>query len=192
MNVSQEDARASLSTIRGVSAQTKRAVTSAYANPFLILWGVLWIIAFTATHFSIDYNYHIFIAMSVVGGVGTAIIFRLFHSRALFRDDPSERLGWRIAALWILLFAYIMIWLFLLTPFSGMQCNAFISTAGMFACVVMGLWFKSTFMIVLGLALTGVTLVGFYLLTPYYCLWMAIMGGGSLLGTGLYIRIRWR
>ncbi len=73
-----------------------------------------------------------------------------------------------------------------------MQCNVFISTAGMFAYVVMGLWFNSRFMIILGLALTGVTLVGFYLLTPYYCLWMAIMGGGTLLGTGMYIRVRWR
>ncbi|MFC1635508.1 hypothetical protein ACFL5Z_11760 [Planctomycetota bacterium] len=192
MNVSQEDARASLTTIRDVRIQTQRAVTSAYANPIMILWGILWIIAFTATHFYIDYAYHIFITMGVIGSVGTAIIFRLFHSKAPFRDDPSERIGWRVAALWILLFVYIMIWLFLFAPFSGMQCNAFISTAAMFAYVVMGLWFGSTFMIVLGLAMTGVTLVGFYLLTSYYCLWMAMMGGGTLLGTGLYIRVRWR
>jgi hypothetical protein len=193
MNISQEDARESLSKVRDVTVQTQRAVTSAYANPVLILWGTLWVIAFTATHFYIEYAYHIFIAMSVVGSVGTAIIFfGLFHSRAPFRDDPSERIGWRIAALWILLYVYVTIWLFLLAPFSGMQCNAFIGTAGMFACVVMGLWFGSTFMIVLGLAMTGVTLVGFYLLTSYYCLWMAMMGGGTLLGTGLYIRLRWR
>ena len=192
MNVSQEDARASLSTIRDVSVQTKRAFTSAYANPLLILWGLLWIIAFTATHFYIAYAWQIFIAMAVVGSVGTAIVCWLFHSRAPFRVDPSERLGWRITAFWILLFVYIIIWLFLFAPFSGMQCNAFISTAGMFAYIVMGLWFGSTFMVVLGLAMTGVTLVGFYLLTSYYCLWMAIMGGGTLLGTGLYIRVRWR
>ena len=192
MNVSEEDARASLSAIRDASVQTRRAVSSAYANPLLILWGVLWIIAFTATHFYIAYDFHIFTVMAVVGSVGTAIVCRIFHSRAPFRDDPSEHLGWRIAAFWILLFFYIIIWLFLLTPFSGMQCNAFISTAAMFAYVVMGLWFKSIFMITLGLATTGVTLVGFYLLTPYYCLWMAIMGGGALLCTGLYIRVRWR
>lgn len=192
MNISQEEARESLSKVHDVTVQTQRAITSAYANPILILWGVLWIIAFTATHFYLGYAYQIFTAMAVVGSVGTAIVFWLFHSRAPFRDDPSERIGWRIAALWILLGVYVMIWLFLFAPFSGMQCNAFISTAGMFAYVVMGLWFRSTFMIVLGLAMTGVTLVGFYLLTSYYCLWMAIVGGGSLVGTGLYIRLRWR
>ena len=193
MNVSKEDAQASLSTIREVRIQTQRAAISAYVSPMLILWGTLWIIAFTATHFYGEYGQHIFTAMSIIGGIITAIIFyRLFHSNAPFRDDPSERIGWRIAALWILLYVYVIIWMFMLAPLSGMQCNAFISTAGMFACVVMGLWFRSTFMVVLGLIMTGITLVGFYLLSSYYCLWMAIMGGGTLLGTGLYIRIRWR
>jgi hypothetical protein len=192
MNVSREDAQASLSTIREVTIQTRRAVASAYANPLLILWGTLWIIAYTATHFYIAYAWQIFIAMAVVGSVGTAIVCWLFHSKAPFRDDPSERIGWRIAAFWILLGVYIPIWLFLLAPFSGMQCNAFISTAAMFAYVVMGLWFNSHFMVVLGIAVTGATLVGFYFLSSYYCLWMAMMGGGALLGTGLYIRVRWR
>jgi len=159
MNVSQDDARASLSTIRDARIQTQRAAISTYASPMMILWGTLWIIAFIATHLYIEHGQHIFTAMNVVGIAVSAIIFYQ---------------------------------LFLLAPFSGMQCNAFISTAGMFACVVMGLWFKSTFMIVLGLVMTGVTLVGFYLLTSCYCLWMAMMGGGSLLGAGLYIRVRWR
>ena len=192
MNVSQEDAQASLSKVRDVTVQTQRAVTSAYANPMLILWGVLWIIAFTSTHFYLSYAYHIFITMSVVGCVGTAIIFWLFHSRAPFRDDPSERLGWRITAFWILLGVYITIWLLLLAPFNGMQCNAFICTAGMFAYIVMGLWFDNRFMIILGLALTAATLAGFYILRDFYCLWMAFVGGGTMLGTGLYIRLRWR
>lgn len=192
MNLSQKDAKASLSTIQDVSMLTRRAIASAYANPLLILWGVLWIIAFTTAHFYIDYDFQIFMAMSAVGGVGTVIICWFFHSKASFKDDPSERIGWRIAAFWILLFVYVTIWLFLLAPFNGMQCNAFISTAAMFAYVVMGLWFSSFFMVSLGLAMTGVTLVGFYLLTSYYCLWMAIMVGGALLGAGLYIRARWR
>ena len=41
MNVSQEDARESLSAVQDVAARTQRAVASAYANPLLILWGIL-------------------------------------------------------------------------------------------------------------------------------------------------------
>ena len=193
MNISQEEAQASLSKVRDVTVQTQRAVTSAYASPLLILWGTLWIIAFTATHFYIEHGHHIFTAMSIVGSAVTVIIFyRLFHSRPPFRDDPSGRLGWRIAALWILLYVYVMIWLFLLAPYNGMQRNAFISTAVMFACVVIGLWFDNRFIVILGRTLTAATLVGFYILRDFYCLWMAFVGGGTMLGAGLYIRMRWR
>jgi hypothetical protein len=56
----------------------------------------------------------------------------------------------------------------------------------------MGLWFDNRFMIILGLALTAATLVGFYILRDIYCLWMAVVGGGTMFGTGLYIRSKWR
>jgi hypothetical protein len=192
MNVSKEEARASLSTVRDVMSQTHRAIASAYANPLLILWGVLWIIAFTAAHFYLSYAFHILMAMGVAGGAGTAVIFQAFHTKASIQEASGPKLGWRIAVFWILLYVYVAIWLSLLTPFNGLQCNAVISTAAMFGYVVIGLWFDSRFMIVLGLVVTVATLAGFYLLTGYYCLWMALIGGGALLGTGLYIRLRWR
>ena len=192
MNVSQEEAQESLSKVRDVTVRTQRAITSTYANPMLILWGMLWIVAFTSTHFYLSYAFHIFMTMSVVGGIGTAVIFWLFHSKAPVKDTPSPGIEWRIALFWISLYVYAIIWLFLFAPFNGRQCNAFLCTAAMFAYVVMGLWFTSYFMVVLGLTVTAATLVGFYFIESYYCLWMAIIGGGAFLGTGLYIRLRWR
>ena len=192
MNISQEDARESLSKIQDVMVQTHRAIASAYANPLLILWGVLWITAFMASHFYLVYAFYIFVAMAIVGGVGTAVIFSIFHTNAPIKDTSSPRMGWRIAVFWISLYTYTTIWLFLLAPFKGLQCNAVISTAAMFGYVVIGLWFGSYFMVVLGLIVTVATLVGFYFFTSYYCLWMALIGGGAILGTGLYIRLRWR
>jgi hypothetical protein len=192
MNVSQEDARISLSAAQSVMDQTHKALASAYANPLLILWGILWITAFTATHFYVHYAYHIFIAMGAVGGLGTAVIVGIFHSKAPVKDKSSQKFGRRVTALWIFLCIYILIWLFLFAPFTGLQCNALICTAVMFAYIVMGLWFNNRFMIVLGLVVTAGTLVGFYLLREYYCIWMAFVGGGAIFGTGLYIRLRWR
>ena len=192
MNVSQEDAQASLSTAQNIIRQTHKAIASAYINPSLIMWGLLWIIAYTTTHFYIVYAFYIFMAMAVIGGAGTAVIFRVFHSKAPIKETSSHKSGWRVIALWIFLYIYIVIWLFLLAPFTGIQCNAFICTAVMFAFITMGLWFKNRFMIMLALAVTAATLVGYYLLIDYYCLWMALVGGGALFGTGLYIRLRWR
>jgi len=191
MNVSEDNARELLAKVKEVMGQTHRSIASAYSNPLLTLWGVLWIIAFTAAYFYPDHDFHIFMAMVAAGGVGTAVIRQVFRSKIPIQDT-SSRIGWRIALLWILLYIYVVIWLFLLAPFNSLQCNAVISTAAMFAFAVIGLWFESYFMVLLGLAVTVATLAGFYLLTDYYHLWMAVTGGGAMLGTGLYIRLRWR
>lgn len=192
MNVSQEEAQESLSKVRDVTILTHRAITSAYANPLLILWGILWIVSYTVAQFYLTYSFYIFMTMSVIGCIGTAIIFWLLLSKAPVRDTSSPGIVWRIALFWISLYVYAIIWLFLFTPFNGRQCNAFLCTIAMFAYVVMGLWFTSCFMVVLGLAVTAATLVGYYFIETYYCLWMAIIGGVAFLGAGLYIRLRWR
>jgi hypothetical protein len=46
-------------------------------------------------------------------------------------------------------------------------------------------------MIGLALGVTVLVLVGYYLLFDYFYLWAALTGGGTVLGTGWYIR-RWR
>lgn len=60
----------------------------------------------------------------------------------------------------------------------------------MFAYVVMGLW-TDRFLMWLGLFVTATALAGYFLVNPYFCLWMAVTGGGALMVTGLYIRHRW-
>ncbi len=187
-----ENAHESLAIIDDVMVQTRKAIASTYANPLLILWGIIWVAAFTATHFYLNYASYIFTALDIVGCIGTFIIIRIFHNRSPVRGPISRKGDWRIFWFWILLFAYVFIWLAILAPFNGRQINAVISTAAMFAYIVMGLWFGSYFMVWLGLAVTATTLIGFYLLPHYYCLWMAFTGGGAILCTGLYIRFRWR
>ena len=189
MNISKEDAQASLITVQNIKSQTQKAIASSYANSSLILWGSLWIAAFITTHFYGAYAFYIFMAMSITGGIGTAMIFKVFNSKAPIKETSKYKMRGRIIALWIFLFIYIVIWLSLLSPFNGIQCNAFICTAAMFANIVIGLWFKNSFMIILGIAVTVATLIGFYLLRDYYCLWMAFVGGGAMLGTGIYIRL---
>jgi hypothetical protein len=187
-----ENAYESLAIIDDVMAQTRKAIASTYANPLLILWGIIWVAAFTATHFYLNYAHYIFTALDIVGGIGTFIIIRIFHTRSPVRGPISRKEGWRLFWFWVLLFAYVSIWLVILAPFNGRQLNAVFPTAVMFAYIVMGLWFGSYFMVWLGLAVTATTLTGFYFVPHYYCLWMAFTGGGAILCAGLYIRFRWR
>ena len=191
MNVSNEEAHASLASANDTMLRTRKAIAVAYSSPLLILWGLLLAAAYTATHFYLKYAALIFWTMSVVGIAGSFIIWPRINRNLPVKEPAQENMKWRIGALWWLLFLYIFIWLSILSPFNGMQMNAFIITALMFAYIVIGLWFAAYFMVWLGLAVTATTLVGFFLLTPYYCLWIAVTAGGALLGTGLYLRLRW-
>jgi hypothetical protein len=188
-----ENAQESLAMVNDVMAQTRKAIASTYANPLLILWGIIWVVSFTAAHFYLVYVHYIFWGLSAVGVVGTLIIVWISRTRLSVRSGPRFRIGWRMLWFWILLFIYAFIWLEILAPFNGLQLNAVLSTAAMFGYIVIGLWVGSYFMVWLGLAVTATTLIGFYLLPHYYyCLWMAITGGCAILCTGLYIRFRWR
>ena len=191
MDVSNEDAQVSLAAVKDTMLKTRKAVAAAYSSPLLILWGLLWVAAYTATHFYLKYADVIFGAMAGVGLLGSFFVWPRVKRNLPVKEPTEEKLNWRIGGLWWALFIYVFIWLNLFRPFNGMQMNVFICTAVMFAYVIMGLWFAAYFMVWLGLAVTAATLVGFYLLTPYYCLWMAVTAGGALLGTGLYLRARW-
>ena len=186
----QQSAQESLASIEQVMAQTRKAIASTYANPMLILWGILWVVSFAAAQFYLVYAHYIFWSMGAIGGIGSFIIGRNSRKRPFLKS--SMRSGWRILLFWILLFVYAFIWLAILAPFNGLQLNAVFSTAAMFGYIVIGLWFRSHFMVWLGLAVTATTLTGFYFIPQYYCIWMAVTGGGAILCTGLYIRRRWR
>ncbi len=54
----------------------------------------------------------------------------------------------------------------------------------------MGIWFSRD-LVVIGLATTILALVGFLAVPHLFNLWMAFLGGGTLIGSGLYIRQRW-
>ena len=194
MNVSEENARESLTSIEQTMTKARRALVSTYAGPFLILWGLIWIASFLGTYLfpgSVSWIWNI---SNGIGGLGTAFIFwRQYGHVPKTRNPSDKRLVLRTILFWPLFFAYAFVWLGIIKPNSGIELNAFLITAVMFAYVVIGLWFNSWLMVILGLAVTGVTLIGFHVLPhTYYCLWMALTAGGGLLGTGLYIRLRWK
>jgi hypothetical protein len=194
MDISDEDARNSLDQIQAVVNRTRKTIAASYNSKLLIMWGLIWVAGFLGTHFSLAWAWHTWMVLSGIGSIATLLVSRRQSRLANpIKIPATEKLGWRIFWFWSLLFVYMFIWLSILRPRHGIQLNAFICTAVMFAYIVTGLWFKSYHMLWLGIVVTCITLVGFYLIPPgYYCLWMAAMGGGALLSTGLYIRLRWK
>ena len=203
MNVSRDEARETLSQIEDVRQRTKKMVAYAGGDICFIVWGVIWFVGFLSTHF-LGYS-RIMWSGIAIGSiwfvlVATGIIISIIVEKR--RAAVKSTIGKRIGVFWWLLYAYVYLWIGLLFPFIEVQgraesvmfwnhFGAIAATIPMFAYVVMGLWLEH-FMVWLGLAVTALTILGLFLVQPYFYIWMAVVGGGTLAGTGLFIRNRWK
>ena len=194
MNVTNEDAAQSLAQVEEMMAKTRQSLLSAYVGSFLVLWGFIWIVSYLGTHFFPVWAAWIWNISSISGVIGTILVGRWQHGFSPTRRNHSDK-GFllRTILFWPLVFVYAIVWLSIIKPGHGIELNAFLVTVVMFAYVIMGLWFGSWLMVVLGSVVTGFTLVAFHIIpAEYYSLWMALTAGGALFGTGLYMKLRWR
>jgi hypothetical protein len=199
MEITQEQARDELNEIELTIERTRKKIASGSMGPIVMVWGVVWMLGYFAMylfeprggepsqypHFSLILT--IIWMVLIMTGVGTSYFIGAVKSAT--RSPSSRRMGW----FWFFLFIYADLWMVLLWPWNHYQMHAFAAVLVMFAYIVMGLWFDSILLWV-GLAVTSLIMVGFYvfLFKPTFWLWMAVLVGGSLAGTGFYIRRAWR
>jgi len=69
----------------------------------------------------------------------------------------------------------------------GAQIGALIPLLFAWIYIVMGVWMGWRFALA-GVALGALTLGGFFLIHQHFLLWMAFVGGGTLVATGLWLR----
>lgn len=195
--VSREEARTALEEIDRVGIQVRRSIASGSMASMLMLWGVIWIIGFSAQQY-IAHAYRLWLVLDVVGLAATFLL----ASRKSPIKGPS--LG-RIWVSWLALFVYASFWCGLLVPQGMAHGTGWVAygpvlerkmavlwvTVCMFAYVVMGLWLDR-FLSWLGALITVGTLVAFYFSPNHFFLWIAIGGGGALVASGAFIWKRWR
>ncbi len=205
MEISKEQAQDSLKQIENMAVQTRRKIAASSAGPILIIWGTIWFVAYLGTYLSyfVEWKgYQLIIGdhftasfgitsliWPVLIVIGIAASWYIATRKAPTRNVHNKRLG----LTWLILFVYSNVWLVLLTPWNEYQISAFAASLPMFAYIIMGLW-MDRFLLWLGVVVTLLIIAGFFLFHfhPLFWLWMAVLGGGTLGGTGLYIHIRWR
>jgi hypothetical protein len=189
MNISPSEAEQALDAIQAMVRKTQKAISDSGAYNFLILWGFVWLFGFLASHFiSTPLLGYIWMGLDIVGGLASAVIgIRMSHK---VRSPAGEASGKRIAWFWLLLFVYCFALILVAAPVDGKQLAMIIILFVMIGWVAMGL-LLSVASIKLGLAITALALIGYYLLPDIFYLWMAVLGGGGMIGLGFYIRSRW-
>lgn len=192
MNISNEEAQAALNTVKETQKRLQRAISEGYAG-LIILWGGIWVLGSLCLHFlGGPRGGLIFGILDVIGISLTVYLVRRSNQQGAIRGSQTRVLEWHIWGLWIALALYGTLWGLVLRPNSNNQLSLYLCTLAMFGYVIMGLWLMCYFMVWLGLGVTVIIAMGYYLLPGYFQLWIAFLGGGTLCGTGLYIRKYWR
>ena len=187
MNLTSEEAQAGLDMIRQTQNRFKKAIASGCSSHLCILWGLICILGFTSLQISAYWGGWFYTGLDIVGIILTIVIVRHWPTRSASQGDTSQQMK----RVWPALLIYAFIWAWILKPFGPMQACAYACTVCGFAYVFIGIWCRVSFMIWLGSGVTLFILIGYYGLPTYFYAWTALFVGGTVLGTGLYIR-RWR
>ncbi len=185
MNISKQEAEASLADIEDIIAKTRRVIAAGHSANQLILWGIIWVIGYGYGQFDPPRAGIVWLPLTLGGFL---LSMRIGSRRHVPTRSPL--LG-RLGAFFGLLFGYAFLWIFILQPVDPRRMGPYMATVAMFSYCVGGIFFDR-FFLWLGLAVTALTLVGMHFVPAWLNLWMAVACGGSLIAAGLYIRARWR
>ena len=184
MDIEPSEAESALAAVRAADAQMRRALNAYGAAYHFIVWGVIWLIGFSISNFATRLPLAVAMwswpVLNVIGMVCSWTIGirmgRTFH-------NPY---GSRIGLLWILFIAYGILGVFFVHPASFQAGSLLLVMYVMLWMSVMGLWLNSALVLV-SLAVTGLSLVGYFAFPNFFFLWMAFLGGGTMIGTGVYL-----
>ena len=125
----------------------------------------------------------VLVGVGIVGSVAIgAWVSR--HVRRKFQD-------YRIGLFWLALLLYASLAVWVAKPTSNEEISFLITLFVMLGYVVMGLWMWGPLGWI-GVGVTAVATVAYLLAPSFFDLVMAILGGGVLFFSGLYILKNWR
>ena len=178
MSLSSKEAAETLSDVERAGRRSAQAFGYRKASPHLILWGIIWVIGYSATDLRPADANLIWAALIAAGCIGGYVLGR-GHERS-----PQ---AWRFFAVVGIVLIFIASTYTIMHPVHGPQMAAFpaLITGAVYAGL--GLWLGTRYLIT-GLAIIALTMGGFLYLHEHILLWMAFVGGGGLILAGVWFR----
>jgi hypothetical protein len=179
MTVSRADASAALADV--AAAENRSATLRGYqsAAPHLIIWGVAWAAGYVITDLAPRVANIAWLVILVFGTLADLAAARL--------DRPQAENGAATGMVFLILIVFVGGTLAVMQPSDPRQTGAFIPLVAAAGYAVIGLM-GAPRLLVLGSAMAVLTLGGFFLLPAHFLLWMAAVGGGSLVLGGVWLR----
>ncbi|GEM_PF-988052 len=185
MSLSRDEAQAALNDIQQ-AARPARYILKAWLISVLAC-GVVWTIAFAVAQWQ---------PMTPIWSAGETILvgvvcsFFFWQWRTdVIRFTPGSQSAFlhsRLPILYGILYALFLLWQFMFT-LSDMKLATLWITVVMLAVITTGLFMKQWLFVALGLGITVMTALGYWLVPHYFWLWIAVFAGLPLIVVSVYL-----
>ena len=157
--------------------------------PFLILWGVIWLLANSVSDFAPAQSDAVWLALTLLGATTSCWLGWRQHAAAAWGSIPGTRVdqGWRWTLCFLVAVAFQIAAMAVLPPADGRQQDTFLSMFWTFLYMAIGAW-AGWRLFSIGLAATLLILVGYYDVHSHFFLYMGCVSGGALIAGGLWLR----
>jgi len=187
MSLSQDQAAESLKEIDRTRRRSAQAWSYAHSSPFFIMWGVIWMVGYTATDFYPHYAGALWTVLMIVGFLGQMGIGRHRARGGQLHPGMNRYAGLRMLGSFLAIFGFVAATYAVFGHVGWKQQASFVPLLTALFYVLIGLWAGTRFVIT-GIAVAALTLGGFFYLPSHFLLWMAAVGGGALVLAGVWMR----
>ena len=186
MPVSPSEAQDALRDISDTAQASAMSYSYRMASPHFILWGVIWVVAWSISYFEPAQNW-VWLVLDAVGIAGSFYLGRRAWRHANVSAQRG-RWGLKYAGSFVAIAVFITAVFAVMPPRNALQSSAFFPLLVALLYSLAGLWANATRLVLIGIAIALLTLIGFFWLPQIFLLWMALVGGGALIVAGLWLR----
>ena len=179
--IDSQQASEALAEINEISRRVRQSRIYQLASLLMMMWGALVIAGNVASFIWPRQAGYIWIAVNAAGVAGSFAVSAFTYSRTGVRTFDRRML---IAFLLFFAFGFVTC---ALGHFGPREIGTFWAIYFMLVYTVAGLWVGIAF-VVIGLSISALTLIGYFLVGPWFEPWMAVVNGGGLVLGGLWMR----
>lgn len=186
MSLTPDEAAASLREAEQTEHRSREMQIYRNSAPHCFIWGTIWLICYGTTGLAPRYAGYVWWPL-VIGGWLSAMAVGFYQGRTRTRAERNWRIDALMGIIFIASFALGAVVAFPGGPSSGLRIGALYPLIFSAIYAGFGLWVGIRY-IMLGAFVAIATLFGFFVLRENFALWMAIVGGGSLILCGFWMR----
>lgn len=179
--IDSREASEALADIHDMVGRVRQSRIYDLASQMMVMWGVLVFAGYLVTYLVPRYAVIGWVSVYVIGIGGWGAFSAINWSKSGVRTFDLKLLS---ALAMIIVFG---VFCCVFGHFGPRQLSTFWPIYFMLFYSIAGLWFGYAF-IAIGVAVTALTLVGYYYLGNSFDLWMAFVNGGGLVLGGLWMR----